>query len=372
MRGIGLICSNGACALVIVGLLLASPQESPPAQSQVVKQHLQQLEGKLRRDSSGRTLDSIRKHAAAAAAFAETVGDGNDLDYLRAFQAAFNAADRIRATPSRAQERLFPVAMAPLPTAGSLYSDPRFITNAKRLIQQRTERVLGGIDTTDFPDCVCVGSSGNWCCSGTLVATNVAVTAGHCDEVCSARVYFGADITQPGKSVKVKQAVRHPEYGVGGKHNDLTVLILEEDVPDVAPRGIAAGNMLDADSVYFVRVVGFGNTDPDSTMGFGKKRVVDVPLATKDCSADPQHTYGCDPASEFVAGAPFLNRDSCNGDSGGPVYIQASDGKWYVAGATSRATANSLHNCGDGGIYVRLDKYADWIRSVPGGHWPGN
>jgi secreted trypsin-like serine protease len=75
-----------------------------------------------------------------------------------------------------------------------------------------------------------------------------------------------------------------------------------------------------------------------------------------------------DPATEFAAGAPFLDRDSCNGDSGGPAYVQV-DGEWHLAGATSRATASSLRPCGDGGIYTRIDAYEEWIRSVPGGVW---
>ena len=44
--------------------------------------------------------------------------------------------------------------------------------------------------------------------------------------------------------------------------------------------------------------------------------MVDVPLA----SNDPK--YGADAETEFVAGAPFLDRDSCNGDSGGPAYVR--------------------------------------------------
>ena len=122
------------------------------------------------------------------------------------------------------------------------------------------------------------------------------------------------------------------------------------------------------DQSTFVRAVGFGNSDVNSTTGFGIKRMVDIAIATVDCSGASGTQLGCDSALEFVAGAPFLNKDTCNGDSGGPVYVQ-HQGEWYVAGATSRATEGSSHPCGDGGIYVRLDRYRDWIRSVPGGHW---
>ncbi len=35
-----------------------------------------------------------------------------------------------------------------------------------------------------------------------------------------------------------------------------------------------------------------------------------------------------------------------------------------VAGLTSRATRAATVNCGDGGIYVRPERYVDWINEV--------
>jgi secreted trypsin-like serine protease len=173
-------------------------------------------------------------------------------------------------------------------------------------------------------------------------------------------------VNASGKIVPVAHAVRHPQYGKGGKHNDLTVLILAEDVTGTKPRKLATTAMVD--NAHFIRAVGFGNTDPASTTGYGIKRMVEIPIASVSCGADGPTRYGCDAGLELVAGAPFLNKDSCNGDSGGPIYVK-SGSLWYLAGATSRATVDSTRPCGDGGIYVRLDKYASWIRSVPGGHW---
>ena len=63
---------------------------------------------------------------------------------------------------------------------------------------------------------------------------------------------------------------------------------------------------------------------------------------------------------EFVAGRKALGRDSCNGDSGGPAYLQAGN-DFVVAGLTSRATRAAVVNCGDGGIYVRPDQFIGWI-----------
>ncbi len=116
--------------------------------------------------------------------------------------------------------------------------------------------------------------------------------------------------------------------------------------------------------------MGFGNTEATGTFGYGQKRFVDVPIASPDCRGEisgefDSVTYGCDVGLELVAGRPLLARDSCTGDSGGPFYVQ--DGvPWLLAAATSRATDSSMSNCGDGGVYVRADRYRTWIDAIPG------
>ncbi len=101
-------------------------------------------------------------------------------------------------------------------------------------------------------------------------------------------------------------------------------------------------------------------------MGFGIKREVVVQMNAvrktdeEDLSA-AESTLGFNSFTEFVAGRKGSGMDSCNGDSGGPAYIFVGEDQRKVAGATSRATAERTDNCGDGGIYVRIDKLAPWI-----------
>ena len=118
------------------------------------------------------------------------------------------------------------------------------------------------------------------------------------------------------------------------------------------------------------RVVGFGNTDPRGSEGYGIKRQVDVPIASPSCEGtldgqNDEARYRCHAGFEFVAGKPLLAKDSCTGDSGGPFYVEGRDG-WLLAGATSRATNAAPNDCGDGGVYVRIERYLPWIRQLPG------
>ena len=97
-----------------------------------------------------------------------------------------------------------------------------------------------------------------------------------------------------------------------------------------------------------------------------------MPVASADCRGevdgeDDNVTYGCDVGLELVAGRPLLARDSCTGDSGGPFYVLDKTGnQWLLAAATSRATDSSMSSCGDGGVYVRVDRYRGWIDAIPG------
>jgi secreted trypsin-like serine protease len=239
----------------------------------------------------------------------------------------------------------------------TIWSDETFVRNMKELMRDR-KRIVGGQPTTEFPDCVAVGAATRWCCSGTLIAPNVVVTAAHCPGGdCADRVLVGTD-TDPegsGRIIQVQKVHVHPDYRRGGT-SDVAALVLQEDVDDIAPRPLAAKDAVDAATT--IRLTGFGNVDVFASHGYGVKRTVDVPVA----SPDPR--FGADPQLEFVAGAPFLDRDSCTGDSGGPAYVDV-DGKWLLAGATSRATASSVRPCGDGGIYGRMHAFEDWLRAIP-------
>lgn len=278
---------------------------------------------------------------------------------LHARSVLMRGAEPLAATPRSTRQAA--VAAPPTAPADSLYSDPMFLANARKLIGDR-DRIVGGVPTGEYRDCVAVGDASGWCCSGTLVAPNVVVTAGHCSAGgCKDRVLIGDDVSDASaRVVQVSHAQSHPEYKRLRPTSDLCVLILEQDV-EIEPRVLARVDMLQAASS--IRLAGYGHTDTDGSTGYGRRRVVDVPLA----SNDPK--YGADRETEFVAGAPFLDRDSCNGDSGGPAYVQCGDGEWYLAGATSRATRSTFRRCGDGGIYTSVPAYADWIKGVFGGHW---
>ncbi len=218
----------------------------------------------------------------AADQIAQAFAKGDDAKYLPAFRAALQFLDDLQTRLGQGMPH-GPGMARPSP----FDSDPNYIQNAKRLIreQQTIPRVIGGSPTErdEFPDCVAVGDATRWWCSGTLVAPNVVITAGHC-KARARRIFVGPNVDQPGEIVAVKEAIRHDDYGKNGLHNDLTILILDRDLAatTAVPRALAPAAALD--SAFSVRIVGYGATDPAGAKGYGVRRKVDAAIATVDCT----------------------------------------------------------------------------------------
>jgi hypothetical protein len=221
------------------------------------------------------------------------------------------------------------------------------------------DSIVGGRRTlfADFQDCCAVGNEFGYFCTGTLIAPNVVVTAKHCTN--ADRVFLKGNNIQRSGEVIGARPIPHEDAGV-----DLQVLVLERD-STVAPRHVLReGETFDGTGA---RLVGFGTIDLGGSFGYGIKRQVDVPILSLDCNGEEDaDRFGCFADYEVVAGHRGLGKDSCRGDSGGPLYVRNEEGAYCLLGATSRGARGASTVCGDGGIYVRVDRFIDWIEEVTG------
>ena len=157
-----------------------------------------------------------RPEVLKAIQYAEKYAGKDDAAYLRALNAYHSKTKIKRAVKGKRArlnaERLASGEEAP-DTSFHIYDDPRYLKNARELARKAGGglRVIGGTDvpTGQFLHCVAVGSDSQWGCTGTLIAPNVVLTAGHCAGFAT-RVFFGNDVSKKGTVVRVKKRVRHP------------------------------------------------------------------------------------------------------------------------------------------------------------------
>ena len=228
------------------------------------------------------------------------------------------------------------------------------------------EEVMGGKIIKNFPDCCAVGQESNYYCSGTLIHPRIVVTARHCRQIT--HVFAGwHDVLEShkGQTIPVAKKYFHTNQFI-----DLQILVLTKAVQRISPRSIAPESKIGNPTEAFV--AGFGYVHPIEDKRHGVKRLAKVPIQTIDCADRTRaRDLGCRVDVEIVAGHLGLRMDekgTCEGDSGGPLYIKdPSRNNYYLLGVTSRATkGRKVGKCGDGCIYSRVDLHLDWIRDVTG------
>jgi secreted trypsin-like serine protease len=227
------------------------------------------------------------------------------------------------------------------------------------------EGIVGGetVEPGQWPDAVAVlGTNGT--CSGTLIAPNVVLTAGHCaginpEQIIANTVDYAQD---DGIHVHVAKTVAYPSWQT---EYDVSVLMLASPIDSITPRKVGtACTFHNFTRQTAVHLVGFGATDTLGVSANTQLKQAMTEVVDPDCSSGKGCKKAVAPGGEFVAGGTG-EADSCFGDSGGPVYLDTDAGP-VVVGAVSRGVDGSATPCGGGGIYVRTDKLVAWLEETTG------
>jgi secreted trypsin-like serine protease len=181
-------------------------------------------------------------------------------------------------------------------------------------------------------------------CGASLIDSNSVLTAAHCVQGTPKqplRVTVGRTVLSGGggQTRRVSRIVIHPRYnGVSSDKYDAAVLTLSNPVrriPAIRLAG-ASQNVLEKPG-RLATVAGWGNTikqSPGGTNGTNypdRMRVARVPIVS---DARARDAYGPSYVGALMVAAGKEGKDTCSGDSGGPMFARRAD-KRYQVGITS-------------------------------------
>lgn len=229
-------------------------------------------------------------------------------------------------------------------------------------------------------------------CSGTLIAPQWVMTAGHCGSSTGSaseglvatpiawpasayHVVLGSVYADGhgGEQHDVVQVVVDSDYVfTNGTGNDVTLMKL--DAPSkIAPMKIAAvGERSSWKPGAMTTIAGFGTTSESSSDPPAQMQFAHVPITTDEYCAQAYpdglselaDDGSFDAKTMVCAGYPQGGTDTCEGDSGGPLLASLPDGTLRLAGATSFGAGCA--EAGKPGVYARVAEgpIREWLHTV--------
>lgn len=194
-------------------------------------------------------------------------------------------------------------------------------------------------------------------CTGSLITSNVVMTAAHCIGQMKEAMYilFDTQLKKDSLSRQADMITVNPAWAKRQNESldtgDVAIIHFKGALPEgYQPIGILP------DSKYLVNgasvtLAGFGISNGATKEGAGVLRQVDVTIANANYSKTE------------VELDQRQGRGACHGDSGGPAYVKVN-GYIYLWGITSRGVDDAKDDCSQFSAYTNAVVYKSWINSV--------
>ncbi|XP_018322610.1 serine protease 33-like [Agrilus planipennis] len=233
------------------------------------------------------------------------------------------------------------------------------------------ERIVGGqnADIGEWPWIAALFNNGRQFCGGSLIDNSHILTAAHCVahmsswDVARLTIRLGDYNIRTNSEtrhleLRAKRVVRHRGFDSRTLYNDIAIITLDNPVQfnkKIRPICLPSSGANFAGRA--ATVIGWGSLREGGPQPSILQKV-NIPIwSNADCRAK----YG--PAApggivDHMLCAGNVAKDSCSGDSGGPLMVYNS-GRWTQAGIVSWGIG-----CGKGnypGVYTKVDRFLPWI-----------
>lgn len=259
--------------------------------------------------------------------------------------------------------------------------------------RQTADKIIGGQATApdEFPWMALLqyrkrNGDTPFSCGGSLVSSRYVLTAAHCvtgriltavgklysvrlgewdtetDRDCQT-VFNFESCNDPPVDMEVERGFAHPDYSDSNvnRYHDIALVKLKESVqftnfirPICLPSASDRSRL--GDELF---VAGWGRTE--NSAHSNKKLKLKVPIARTDQCLAKFRSAGVSLSDSQICAGGQGGKDSCSGDSGGPLMTTFSNdnSQWFVEGVVSFGA--SCGREGWPGIYTRVSEYVDWI-----------
>ncbi|MGE4268354.1 MAG: serine protease [Deferribacterales bacterium] len=241
-----------------------------------------------------------------------------------------------------------------------------------------TAKIIGGttVSSGAYPFVVAIldttGGSTDYSqqfCGGTLIDSQWVMTAAHCmvdytttTAMSHLRILTGTNTlstttTSSGTKVSVSAVYVHESYNSTTYENDIALVKLSSAVSSDPIDSLSTSTYTGFVTGDDATVAGWGSTAyPATAHSYPTDLMeVDLPIVSNaTCSG----SYSTITDNMLCAGYSSGGKDSCSGDSGGPLFVNDGSSN-IVVGIVSNGTGCAL--AGYYGVYTRVSQYASWV-----------
>jgi hypothetical protein len=249
------------------------------------------------------------------------------------------------------------------------------VTTSKEI---KEPRIVGGSNANraSFPAMVLLGDRyEDLVCGATLISPTLVLTAAHCQEGVLTFALIGEYDTRDLEAyqlIPILQELPHPQYVQATSEFDMMLLRLEYPV-----KGLVQFQRLNSDPNIPVAAAGGGNPLAVTAVGWGYTRNGGTPsVILQQVTLDYVPNDECDAKenkgmsyqgeiSDDMLCTFAVGKDTCYGDSGGPILLDDVSISIGVQGVQVGIVSWGSDQCADDvfpGVSMRVSSGYDWIR----------